>query len=225
MPSPAQERPAAFRTDRLDRPSRATSDATRDGGVSKPLLIGFSAAAAVVALAVVFLLGRLAGDKPSEVVAHTAPNPNVLDVGGRDVPTVVGRPDAGQTLASPAIATTTVPRVDANAVTIPTPAGKGAQRTLGLNYVLIESYAPNEQDRAEATRQSLVRNGMDATIERDIPGWGKRLCVIGTVGFERIRGNDQLRTYLEDLNRISEVESKSRQVKTFDPQPIQWTKK
>ena len=44
-------------------------------------------------------------------------------------------------------------------------------RTTGLNYVVIESFAPDKRADAETARQFLARNRVSATIERSARGW------------------------------------------------------
>ena len=176
----------------------------------------------------VFFLGRLFADKPAQVAAQSPPNPAVLDVGGNGNGLPGVRPRValdGQTLASPATVTQVVPRVGTAPINPPAARDGGVRRTFGQNYVLIESYDAAEEDRAAATVKALLDNGIEASIERDIPGWGRRLCIVGTVGFEGIRGNDRLRGHLEDLDRVSQTASKDRLVKKFNPQAILWSKK
>ena len=222
---PADEAPTPKRRE----PSRrASADPTRDGGASRVFLVALSAVAAVAVLGAVFFLGRLFADKPAQVAAQTPPNPAVLDVGGNGNGLPGVRPRValdGQTLASPATVTQVVPRVGTAPINPPAARDGGVRRTFGQNYVLIESYDAAEEDRAAATVKALLDNGIEASIERDIPGWGRRLCIVGTVGFEGIRGNDRLRGYLEDLDRVSQTASKDRLVKKFNPQAILWSKK
>ena len=211
---------------RSARASRAASDPTRPGGGSKPLLVTLSALAAVAVLGAVFAVGRLSGgDAARPAVAAAPPDPAVLDVPpGGNAPLVspaVLNGD-GRSLASPAVASSVGPLVAKPGVTPAVPV-QTVRRTLGLNYVLIESYHPSEENRALATRDALTSHGINATIERDVPGWGKRLCVVGTLGFEHIRGNEKLRAYIEQINQVSDVVSKDRKIKTFDPVPLLWS--
>ena len=97
-------------------------------------------------------------------------------------------------------------------------------RTNGLNYVLVQSYHATEEDRAIATLQALAEAGLHATLERDIPGWPKRICVVGVVGFERISNNPEFRDYINRLEAVSDKHRNDRKVKIFDPRPVHWSR-
>ena len=208
-PTRHQLRPAGVSAERA-------ADPTRGDGGSRPLLIGLSAFAAVAVLGAVFFVGRLTGDAPAKATAASPPDPSVLNV-----PADAGAAALPPAFASAAVQSSAVP-LAGTADVAPPAASPGVRRTFGLNYVLIESYHPSERDRALATRDALLKNGINATIEDDVPGWGKRLCIVGTLGFEHIRGNDKLRAYMDQINKVSDVVSKDRKIKTFDPVPFLW---
>lgn len=174
---------------------------------------------------------------------------SIIAVGG--LVYVVGRPSAGPATATAAVPSDVMPEVlDVNTPGARTEAGADAalarnrqsteqtiqklppvtnftataKRTGGLNYVLVQSYHASESDRAEATVAALAQAGIHVTIERDIPGWPKRLCIIGVEGFERTQNHPPLQTYLDRLEAVSDRHRNDRKIKTFDPQPIHWSK-
>lgn len=106
-------------------------------------------------------------------------------------------------------------------------------RTVGLNYVIVQSYPAAEEQMAQDAVKLLIGNGIDATIEKDVPGWSSRgwLTVMGTVPFARIsadngRGtNPQLEAYMRKIKQISDdAHAKTRSFKAFDPRPYKWVK-
>ncbi len=95
------------------------------------------------------------------------------------------------------------------------------QRVAGTNYLLVQSYARSEGDRAEATVAALRAAGIDATIETGIKGWPNRLCIFGTESFERVRKNPAYNSYLARVKAVGNSTT-NRKIKRFDPMPVRW---
>ena len=216
------------------------ADAAPPAPSSRATLVVASVAAAVAVLCLILVVGRqfTGGDdgeattqaESSRQLALGRPDPSVLDVapnGLASTPAAMAVLDSAGNTAAPSLAR---PLVRESAALPATPVTQSVkidspQRTYGLNYVLIESYAASEEAQALATRDALLGHGLGATIERGIPGWKNRLCVVGTVGFEHISGNDELRDYLAKLKAVSNLYEADRRIKTFKPMPIHWSKR
>lgn len=97
-----------------------------------------------------------------------------------------------------------------------------AQRVAGTNYLLVQSYATSERDRAEATIAALHAAGIDATIETGIKGWPNKLCIFGTESFERVRSNPTYNAYLARVKAVG-ASNTDRKIKRFDPVPVRWS--
>jgi hypothetical protein len=209
-----QARPVTLPVERI-----STSRAPRNHGRDGVGLIGFvTACAGLIALGAAgfLLVQHFAKDTPA-VVSGSQPVPDVLDVGpgakpGSRDPIMANRAPAQQQ-------TSAVPGAGG-----PVRVADGFRRTGGLNYVIVQSYAASEQDLAVAARDALLAAGIGATIERDVPGWPKRLCVVGTDGFEHITTNAQYKAYRQRLDDVSrKLTAQSRRNRKFEPQPRQWT--
>ena len=179
-----------------------------------------AAAAAAVALVGLIGLGFVAG----RLTAPAAPQAAADDSAPITMPEVLGVPPAGpQRSVTPAagVALARLEPTDTAAV-VPTKPAASAGRTDGLNYVLFQSYHQSESDRAEATVAALRKAGVGATVERGVPGWGRRLAVVGTDGFERITKNAGYAEYLARARAVGKTASRDRRIKSFDPLPIRW---
>ena len=142
-------------------------------------------------------------------------NPQVMEV---------KRGEAGLTPLQPKTGgKTEVPVVTApnSATPVPTPAFDG-KRTVGLNYVIIQSYP--EQKQAEEARDVLAKAGISTTIEKGLrglnPNW---FIVVGTDGFARIRSTEY-ETYVKHVQQVSDsyTNSKKKSFKAFEPMGYKW---
>jgi len=102
------------------------------------------------------------------------PRPEVLDL--------FGVPGAAVNARRPAPAPSSTPQTgtgNANQPTRLAGSAGGAQRRPGLNYVVIESFAPSRREDASAAQSYLAKNGVQATIEPSTNGW----VLVTTQGF------------------------------------------
>src|SRR5687768_7706617 len=205
---PAAARPAAVPARPQAAPPVRSSPSRGDKQLQRNAsgLLGLATAfAALVALASAgYIAFQHYARGPAPVVSGSQPMPQVLDVSDGGA--------SSQVLARPAENRQTEARPQAVAV-VP----DGFRRTNGLNYVLVQSYDKSERAQAEATRDALLAAGIGATIESDIPNWGKRLCVFGTEGFEQ-KSDPACKEYvrqLEDLSR--KLTATNRRIRRFEP--------
>jgi hypothetical protein len=107
----------------------------------------------------------------------------------------------------------------------PQPAGhvvRDRNRSVGLNYVIIQSY-PNEKMANDAAK-ALLDNKIDCTVEKKIPGkgfpeeWWK---VVGTDGFAKI-SSPEYGAYVERIKRISDQYAKKNNFRAFEPAAMKW---
>ncbi len=224
-PSPAAAKPQPER-----QPTRQS--VTGDDGSSFPFgkaLLATTAVAAIVGAA--FFVGRMSAASDNTAVAASGDvRPDVLDVD--PIANVDDRllPTARLAGGSTVVATSPVtlgprgtPGAAATVATAPpavTPAD--VERIDGLNYLLIQSYHPSERDRADATAAALIDAGIGATVETKIRGWGNYWCVVGTESFKRRTRNPDLDAYKNRVMAVGRDASKSRLIKAFDPQLVQW---
>lgn len=203
------------------RPRPAAEPVLGARGPGSRLGLAAGAACLLALVAVAFVAGRMLTAGPEQQLAQSGPSPDVLDVGRPGAGSAETRTADNQVLGRPRVDLETQEMPPATPVQVPA----NFRRTSGLNYVLVQSYAQSEEDRAAATRDALLQNGIGATIEREIPGWPKRICVIGTVGFERIRNNGDYQAYLSKLEAVSEKYRDERKIKLFDPRPVHWSRR
>jgi hypothetical protein len=102
-------------------------------------------------------------------------------------------------------------------------AGRPPARIVGLNYVVIQSYPEQELAMAEEAVKYLQTNGLDATIEKNLPRWSRAnwYTVVGTVGFERI-SSPEYQAYVRKVQDISNRYAKPGSFKAFEPKPYSW---
>ena len=182
------------------------------------LIISAFALATVVISA--FLIGKRWQAHPQTLLTSTttpelrkqAPRPNLTDVRRVSAPpTVTYNPDPPDIMINNAA--TTGATAAGNAPT------RSKERQVGLNYVLVQSYA--EEKLAQQAATTLIQNGIDATVEKGIPGFLK-YSVVGQIGFSRISNNPQLDAYMTKIKTISDQNIKKTSYLAFKPQPFKW---
>jgi hypothetical protein len=127
-------------------------------------------------------------------VRQQQPQPDVVNVAH-----TIDRPGTGETADNPGGAG----HGKAAATDAGLAAAKG--RINGANYIIIQSYPEQERKMAEDAVKFLHDNGIEATIEKDLPRWGLAgwYTVLGTTGFEKI-SSSQCEAYSKKVRDISE---------------------
>lgn len=176
------------------------------------------ATAVFVVVAVAFIVGRV-GLRPSvtppansDLVQITKPRPDVLNnlrnaaaVSGGDRATIVTGNDA--------------PKV------VPAGNAKNAGRVVGLQYVIIQSYRADDTLASEAV-DLLAKNGVQATVEKGLPGWGPTwFSVVGTQSFERTRNNTDYDAYVAKIKVLSDKYAGASRLRRFEPVAYKWVGK
>jgi hypothetical protein len=107
-----------------------------------------------------------------------------------------------------------------NTTTAPSPFD--AQRIIGRDYVIVQIY-PNKKD-AEDAAGLLGKNNVPCTVENGVAGWASKSwwCVVGTTGFDHIRGNADYTRYEAAINRVSEQFAANSKFKKFEPRAYRW---
>jgi hypothetical protein len=101
------------------------------------------------------------------------------------------------------------------------------KRTVGLNYVIIQSY-PEEKMATEAM-DLLTKNGIECTVEKGLPGWKTAkttwYSVVGVYGFSRVHSCPEYEAYVRKVKEIGEkLAGSKKSFKAFDPTPLKWGK-
>jgi hypothetical protein len=186
-----------------------------------------AAAGIVIGFLLAIFATRGGGDRP-KLSDHTtdelraAPaNPQVMEV---------KRGEAGLTPLPPRNGTRTNAPNPNTIIQTPAPAENSAsvptkfdgKRTVGLNYVIIQSYP--EMKWAEEARDILAKNGIQTTIEKGLRGLNPSyFTVVGTDGFARIHSSD-FESYVKKVNQISDTFAKKKSFKAFTPFGYKWDK-
>ena len=97
-----------------------------------------------------------------------------------------------------------------------------ANRTVGLQYVIIQSYPDEEKALAESAVQTLNQHGVLCTIQRGLPYAPTWYSVVGITGFDRTKEVPEYDAYLAKINQISDQFAGTSKFKKFDPKPFRW---
>jgi hypothetical protein len=100
---------------------------------------------------------------------------------------------------------------------------EGARRTIGLNYVVVQSFPEKEKQMADEAAEYLNRAGIPCTIEKGVVGYTTAgwYCVVGTSGFEKASGPAYTK-YLEDIEKVNKMYAGKSRFKRFTPDPVRW---
>ncbi|MGB7157448.1 MAG: hypothetical protein WBD40_05245 [Tepidisphaeraceae bacterium] len=207
--------------DRQEISFRLTYNSAIVGGFALVVLIGLT-----------YLIGRKMSSGPTAAVAAVASTSDIRK--GKPQPTVLDLQAAARN------ATTSIaPDRDESAhVFDPTPArpaapanGNAAQttvvddnpnRSIGLNYVVIQSFRYEQKDLADEAVKQLQEAGIGATVVKDVPGWAGWYSVVGTRGFDRTKSNPQYDAYVASIMDVSPKFAGKSKWKSFAPQPKKW---
>jgi hypothetical protein len=133
--------------------------------------------------------------------ARQAPQPGVTEVSRQHVsrPMISNNVQTKPNIETPA---PPPPRESASLSLVPTSAETRLPRTIGLNYVIIQTYPDEEKKTAQATCDFLTKNGIPCTLEQTeyARNW---TCLVGTAGFTRISSAD-FKSYVDNIVRIGE---------------------
>jgi hypothetical protein len=157
----------------------------------------------LVVVGISFLFGEHVGRKQAPMTAITsedllksAPNPQVLQVptGSSSPADHAEPPTDDQPTQQPTDQTQQ-----------PQQAPTSADRQVGSNYVIMQSYPPDMRSSATEAQTALLLHGVPCTIE-DAParlrlgkGW---ISVIGTTGFTSISGSE-FKTYVRHIDQAN----------------------
>jgi len=97
-----------------------------------------------------------------------------------------------------------------------------SQRIIGRQYVVVQIY-PDKKNADEAAAL-LGKNNIPCTVENGLAGWASKSwwCVVGTTGFDHIRGNADYERYEAAINRVSEQFAINSKFKKFEPRAYRW---
>jgi hypothetical protein len=187
---------------------------------------GVAGGCLAIVLALAYLGGRqfsggpapAIGGPTSEQLRQGPANPAVLDT--RSTPTVSATAPT-TTGTQPRPTATTTPATAAVNQTAPVIV-RDANRQIGLNYVIIQSY-PRE-DLARDAVQTLAENGVGATVEQGLRGFNPSwFSVVGIEGFDRpALRSPQFQQYEQRLLQISAQHAGRRSFRAFEPMAYRW---
>jgi hypothetical protein len=201
------------------------------------LIGGFSL---FIALGLAVLIGKSLSKGPSTAIANTStatlkqrpPTPGVLNVPRRN--DVLGSNDTAEGYgARPANSTSTGTRAPQPTFNDPRPPATfftdDPHRSVGLNYMIIQSYPEKEKQMAEQAATFLTKNGIPCTVEHNLPNWrtawGDAYSVVGIRGFAKVYNNPDLETYKKSVTDVGTKFTNGRSgFKSFAPSPYCWRK-
>lgn len=178
--------------------------------------------AVLVVIGLSFIVGRHTSRSPSsDDPFFSAPLwADVLEVtrpGKASAPT----PDAASLPDTPPTADPPAPSPATPALTSP-PLGGG--RIIGLNYVVVQSFA--DEKLARDAQQMLAQAGIETTIERGLPNYAGPTwhCVVGTRGFEASVGENHpdYARYVASIREVGRQFATRARSKEFVPQRYKW---
>lgn len=190
----------------------------------------------VVAFALAFAIGRSGSHKTVPALAEQTTEelragpaqPDVLDVGTDSAPLAMAAeptpaPQRRPTTASVASAQGmrpsqwSEPKVPATLMVF------DSKRTVGLQYVVIQAYPPEEEKYAKAAADLLNSNGILCTMEKGIPYSPRWICIVGVTGFGRVRNSPEYDAYIAKIEQIgAQSGGTSKFLKKLDPKPYKW---
>jgi hypothetical protein len=178
----------------------------------------------LMAIGLAFVVGKktshgpiAATASPSSAELRSQPaHPEVLDVAGTvdTKPTELLTSTTGDSAQLAAAGTSAAP------TTAPSPFD--AQRIIGRDYVIVQIY-PSKKDAQDAATL-LDKNNLPCTVENGVTGWASKSwwCVVGTTGFDHIRGNADYARYETAINRVSDQFAANSKFKKFEPRAYRW---
>jgi hypothetical protein len=219
-----------------DRDSRVAVDPDR-GEIRLKLtytsaIIGMFAIVVVLGLA--YVLGRHLSRGPTPVLANSGEirrgpvQPGVLDVGSAapvsaNTPAAVSqgntRPPAQLTTPTPVPPRATDPGAPQPPDTLVLDDG---HRRIGMQYVVVQSWPPEEKQLAEEAVKTLTNNGIGATLESGLPYAPRWVSVVGMKGFDRTQGSAEYSAYIQKIMQVSDKFAGTKKWKAFDPKSLTW---
>jgi len=191
----------------------------------------------VVLIAIAFLAGSrtsgfsLQDDEYQPPVNGTATNPAMLAAVSNNntaqpnpLPAVVAPADntvptvANPSIAKPETVTAEVKQADPAPAVVPV----NFKRTVGLNYIVAQSYPSKET--ADKAAEYLCRNGVPATVVPDLPVWAFKgwFSVVSTESFDRVTRNANLDSRLKQIEQLGQKFAKTSKFNRFKPGVYKW---
>jgi hypothetical protein len=184
-------------------------------------LTGTRIAGGVMVVLIVLMGGYIALRKPAppklsastETVRSAPAQGNVMDV-------PAGHPAVSPPAPIPVVNAVTPPAANAAQQASPGNTLATGPRTIGLNYVVFQSY--KDKETATEAKDALVAGGIGATVEKGHPYAPTWYVVIGTQGFVNPNTGDFLK-YISKSKAISEkFAGKNKRKPPFEPNPYRW---
>jgi hypothetical protein len=94
-----------------------------------------------------------------------------------------------------------------------------------MQFVIVQSYPPEEKQLAEEAMQLLCKNGLPCSVEYNLrfaPGW---YSVVGYTGFSSTKNSREYNDYIQQIAAIGERFGNGSKFKKFKPMPFTWTER
>ncbi len=227
--------PAPTPIDHFPEPSSSSGGSGRSFGAFKFILPSSHTVALGLMLAATFGVGFVVGQRfhpvGSPVIAEEsteellagAANSSVLEVGNDNPLSPVQKEDPTPTANASLVPSRANPQPTLDGTLPPTTSViESSQRTIGLNYVIVQSY-PDEADALKAV-QILADHHITTTVVKGPPGWAQPtwFSVVGNKGFSRIRGVAEFDLYVAAINKVSAKFAGRSKFKEFTPRAYKW---
>ncbi|HVT88453.1 MAG TPA: hypothetical protein VHD56_06340 [Tepidisphaeraceae bacterium] len=194
-----------------------------DVSYTSAIVAGF---AVIVVITMAYVIGSRLAHGPSSAMAGPSTaqlrqgpaQPDVLNLGA-------AQPQKVPVPAPVPTAEKAIPIIPIPAAETPAP----PQRTMGLNYVIVQGYPPEEKSMALNACELLKKNNVPCTVETNVPGYqGDWNIVIGLTGFERPRTDPAFTEYVKKISDLSDKfagdkSSGNAKFKRFAPTARKWT--
>lgn len=183
-----------------------------------------------VLLALAYVAGRHISHGPQSASAaegpqiprlrEQAPQQGVADISHRQRPAPPHEANFPTDPPRRVIEQPAAPKTHEPATLIPAGVESRLPRTVGLNYIVIQTYPSDRRDAADQARDYFTKSGIPCTLVFIDSGRKEWVCLVGTAGFTRI-SSAEYRKYTEDIIFIGQ-NSKSAKFDSLKPYGYKW---
>ena len=190
-----------------------------------------SAFGLVIVLALAYVIGKHSAVRPLPALAETTTDElrdgpiqaDVLEVGPEVAMAAAPSPTGKATPRSATPAPQTARPTVLNAPKPPTTSYEtNGKRTVGLHYVIVQSYPPEERQLADDAMKLLNQNGVPCSVETGLSFAPRWFSVVGYNGYVSVRSSADYDEYVARIEQIGEKFGSGVKFKKFKPMAFKW---